>query len=75
MHNYGKRLKKARLAKGLTQVQLAEILNLSQTSYQRMESGNHDMKMSNIFNICKALEISSDWLLGLTEDVEQACGN
>lgn len=67
MQNYGKRLKQARLKKGLTQVELAEMLNLSQTSYQRMETGVHDMKMSNIYNICKTLDISADWLLGLKE--------
>lgn len=56
------------MAKGLTQVQLADLLHLSQTSYQRMESGNHDMKMSNIYNLCKTLDISADWLLGLKEN-------
>ena len=68
MHNYGIRLKEARIRANLTQVELAERLNISQTSYQRMETGNHDMKMSNIINICKTLNISSDWLLGLTKE-------
>lgn len=74
MHNYGIRLKEARLKAGLTQVELAEKLNLSQTSYQRMETENRDMKMSNIINICKTLNISSDWLLGLKE-CEELNGN
>ena len=65
MQNYGNRLRRAREERGLTQVQLAEILGISQTSYQRMETGKHDMKMSTIYNICKALSISSDWLIGL----------
>lgn len=68
MQNYGVRLKQARQSKGLTQIELAEILGISQTSYQRMETGVHDMKMSSIYKICKALEISSDWLLGLSEE-------
>ena len=68
MQNYGKRLKEARLKKGLTQVELAEKLGLSQTSYQRMETGAHDMKLSNKYNICKTLDISADWLLGLSEE-------
>lgn len=70
MQNYGNRLKQARLEKGFSQVQLAECLNLSQTSYQRMETGVHDIRMSNICNICKVLEISSDWLLGIDRGEE-----
>ena len=67
MQNYGKRLKEARKAKGLTQVELAEILDISQTSYQRMETGEHDMKMSNILKICRTLDVSADWLIGVDE--------
>lgn len=70
MQNYGNRLKYARKQKGLTQVELAEKLGLSQTSYQRMETGRHDMKLSTIYNICKALEISADWLIGLEGENE-----
>ena len=67
MQNYGKRLKEARKAKGLTQVEIAEILDISQTSYQRMETGEHDMKMSNIIKICRTLDISADWLIGVDD--------
>lgn len=70
MQNYGKRLRTARKACNLTQVQLAEKLGISQTSYQRMESGSYDLKMSTIYNICKTLEISADWLLGLSNKQE-----
>jgi transcriptional regulator, cro/CI family len=65
MQNYGERLKKARKQKGLTQTELAEKLGITQKSYQRMETGNHDLKMSTIYQLCKTLEISSDWLIGL----------
>ena len=70
MQNYGIRLKQARKAKGITQVELAALLGITQTSYQRMETGAHDMKMSTIYKICKTLSISSDWLLGLSDDFE-----
>lgn len=65
MQNYGERLKNARKQKGLTQTELAEKLGITQKSYQRMETGNHDLKMSTIYQLCKTLEISSDWLIGL----------
>lgn len=65
MQNYGTRLRAARKNKGLTQIELAQKLGLSQTSYQRMKSGKYDLRMSSIYNICKTLNISSDWLIGL----------
>ena len=70
MDNYGIRLKQARKNKQLTQTELANLLGITQKSYQRMESGVHDLKMSTIYQICKALEISSDWLIGLNEKGE-----
>lgn len=70
MDKYGERLKYARKAKGLTQTELAMLLGITQKSYQRMESGVHDLKMSTIYQLCKVLDISSDWLLGLKNNVQ-----
>ena len=67
MQDYGKRLKQARLAKGYTQAEIAAKLGIPQQNYQRYESGKFDLKMSSIYNICKALDISADWLIGLEE--------
>lgn len=65
MQNYGERLKAARKRAGLTQTELAEKLGITQKSYQRMESGCHDLKMSTIFLLCQTLSISANWLMGL----------
>lgn len=67
MENYGTRLKEARKSKGLTQAQAAEIIGLPQQAWQRLETGKTDPRMSTIYTICKALEVSADWLLGLEE--------
>ena len=71
MQNYGERLKQARKENNLTQTELAEKLGITQKSYQRMETGTHDLKMSTIIQLCKALHISSDWLLGLNVDIQK----
>lgn len=68
MQSYGERLKLARKENCLTQTELAEKLGITQKSYQRMEKGTHDLKMSTIVQLCKALNISSDWLLGLNDN-------
>ena len=65
MQLYGNRIKEARKKAGLTQQQAADAIGVSQQTWQRFEGGKFDLKMSTIYNICKALNISSDWLLGL----------
>ena len=65
MQDYGIRLRQARKNKGLTQQQAAEKIGVPQQTWQRYESGRFDLKMSTIYNICKVLDISADWLLGL----------
>lgn len=65
MERYGERLKAARKMNGLTQTELAEKIGITQKSYQRMEAGNHDLKMSTIQQLCEALNISADWLIGI----------
>lgn len=65
MHNYGERIKEARKAKGLTQTEAANKIGVIQQAWQRLESGKLDPRMSTIVSICKVLDISADWLLGL----------
>ena len=48
------KLKELREAQGLTQEQLAERMNISQSSYSRLESGK---TVLNIFHIIKLFEL------------------
>lgn len=60
------RLKQARMQKGLSQRDVAALLEVSQPAYQKLENGQTtDMRISTLKRICKALDISADWLLGL----------
>lgn len=62
------RLKEARLRRGYTQAEIAQKLNVTQQAYQKLETEKTvDMRISTIKRICKILEISADWLLGLKE--------
>lgn len=61
----GERLKKARLAKNLTQEKLAEELDVSVAFLSRAERGNVKINLSRINQICDILGISiSDILTG-----------
>jgi len=50
---------------------MAELLGMKQQMYARYESGATLPSAELLFNICKKLEVSSDWLLGL----DQASGH
>lgn len=68
MQNIPNRLKQMRKQMGLTQNEMAVKLGMVQQAWQKLESGKvPDMRASTIIHICSTLDISADWLLGLTE--------
>lgn len=62
----GERLKKARLAKGFTQENLAEKLDLSVAFLSRVERGNAHINLSRLSELCSILEISEGEILNGT---------
>lgn len=62
---YFQRIKEQRLAKGLTQKQLAEAASISPTSYIAYERGNKTPPIDVAARIANCLEVSIDWLFGL----------
>ena len=65
----GKRLMKARKAKGLTQKQMADLFGITEQAYQHYEYGR-DFKASMLVKLCTILECSPTWLLGMDDDGE-----
>ena len=53
----GRKIKEARIIKGLTQAQLAEIVSLHEKHISRIESGKYLPTLDNIIKIFKALDI------------------
>lgn len=66
MHALGERIKQARIQAGLTQEQLAEILNLSRGTIARYELGEIEPKIQNLASIAEVLHVSADYLMGLS---------
>lgn len=52
----------------LTQKQMGDILNVSQTTYSRYESGALDIPSSSLILLAKYYQTSVDYLLDLTND-------
>ncbi|MCL4253578.1 MAG: helix-turn-helix domain-containing protein [Anaerolineae bacterium] len=68
----GPRLKHARILAGHTQGSLAEIIGTDARRIWQWESGIHSPKSDMIALLAKTLGVSSDYLLGLDENVKIA---
>ena len=50
----------------LTQQQIADILETSQTMYARYERGANEMPIRHLITLCRFYNVSADYLLGTT---------
>lgn len=62
------RLKATRVKSGHTQESLAEILGTDKRAISRWESGTFTPNADTLIQIAKALDVSADYLLGLSDD-------
>ena len=62
------RIQQHRNKKGWTQNYVAEKMNIKQSQYSRYESGEDEMRIGTFVNLCKALEVSADYLLAFSDD-------
>lgn len=60
----GKRLKKVRKDNNVTQKELANILNTTQSTISAYESGKVLILTSFVYQICKTYNVSADYLCG-----------
>lgn len=66
--SFGQKLKDARLAKNLTQPELAKLLQVSNGLISFWENDINEPKASYIAKICKILDIEPAYLLGLEDE-------
>lgn len=64
---YTDRLQWIRDCRNITQKELATRLGLKQQQYARYEKGVNVMPITYLANICKILDVSADYILGLTD--------
>lgn len=67
MEYYVKKLRDLREDADLTQAQVADILQTSQTMYARYERGANELPIRHLITLCKLYRVSSDYILGLSE--------
>ena len=59
----GQQIRKSRKARGLSQEQLAEMVNISTTHMSHIETGNTKLSLSVLVDIANALDVRTDDLL------------
>lgn len=67
----GGKIREIREARGLTQDQLAELASLNRVTVAKYESGRVEPGAKSLAKIADALEISTDVLLGRTEEIPE----
>lgn len=65
---YIERIKQFRQEKHITQAQIAEALGISQQQYFKYEKGINELPIRYLVVLCRTFQISSDWLLGLSDE-------
>jgi len=63
---YYQKIKDIREDKDKTQKQIAEILQTTQQQYGRYEKGTRELPIRHLITLCKYYNISSDYILGLS---------
>lgn len=63
LRSVGRRIRKARLAAGLSQAQLAKRVGMARTSIANLEGGRQDMNITRLTGILAALGIGLDALI------------
>lgn len=66
---FSKRLKGFRTEKGLTQQEIADLLDINRVSYARWEDGTREPTLENVVKLAQILGTTTDKLLGKTKFV------
>ena len=67
-NDLGSNLKNLRNSLGLTQQKFAEKCHIPQSTYSHYEIGYKLITTLNLYSICKAYNISMDWIVGRTDN-------
>lgn len=65
---YQKKLKELRKSRKVTQLELAELLEITQSTYSKYERGERDLSITHLIKLCDFYEVTSDYILGRTEE-------
>lgn len=67
---YVRRIRELREDHDYTQEYVARILGTSQTVYARYERAANELPIHHLLTLCKLYQVSSDYILGLSDNPE-----
>ena len=67
---YYKRIKQLRKEHKLKQQDVANILNVDESTYGRYENGKRQLSIEDLKKLCKFYKVSADYILCFTEEKE-----
>ena len=63
-------IRKVRMERGYSQIEIANLLNTTQQQYSKYENGQNEIPVRHIITLCRFYQVSADWMLGLKETQE-----
>ncbi len=66
-HKYYPRLRELRIAAGMNQIDLADVLGMQQNQYSRYERGERELPMHLFVVLAQYYDVSLDYMTGLTD--------
>ncbi len=67
MEKFSARVKELRIEHAMRQQDLADKLGVSRATVTDWETGRHEPPFDTLVNLCKVLEVSADYLLGISD--------
>ncbi|MGT2624846.1 helix-turn-helix domain-containing protein [Streptococcus pluranimalium] len=64
---FNDRLKELRIQKKLTQQELADLLKVNRVTYRNYETGTNEPKFRTLLELGKIFNVTTDYLLGITD--------
>ncbi|NLP28877.1 MAG: helix-turn-helix transcriptional regulator [Clostridia bacterium] len=71
MSTVGERIKSLRESKGLTSKNLAEILNINQSTYSKLENNKKSISVSELKKITEFFGVDADFIIGSSKSEEE----
>lgn len=66
--DYRTRMRELREERGLTQAELAAVINKSQQGYNHIEMGRAERRIEDLVKICRFYGVSADYMVGLLDE-------
>ncbi len=67
---YSQRIRDLREDKDLTQTDIANLLNTTQSYYAQYENGHRPLPIDHLITLCKFYDVSPEYILGFTNTVK-----